>query len=123
MTRAVGVVVLLVSAVVPALFTTGTLPAYGPSQILFNFGRPPVVSGTGQRWGLRPPSDQVRRETAALWNLLQLWPAARVIDIACGHGRHALELAQRGADVIGFDFAVTLLNRARWIIAEHGSAL
>lgn len=74
--------------------------------------------GYGQRWGLRPPSDQVRREAGALWNLLELSPTSRVIDIACGHGRHALALAERGAAVVGLDFAVALLNRARQLEEE-----
>ena len=74
--------------------------------------------GYGQRWGLLPPSDHVRREAAALWNLLQLSPASRVIDIGCGHGRHALALAERGAEVVGLDFAVALLNRARQLAEE-----
>jgi ubiquinone/menaquinone biosynthesis C-methylase UbiE len=74
--------------------------------------------GYGQRWGLRPPSEQVRREAGALWNLLQLSQAARVIDIACGHGRHLLALAERGARVVGLDFAVALLSRARELQAE-----
>ena len=69
--------------------------------------------GYGQRWGLRPPSEQVRREAAGLWNLLQLSPGSRVIDIGCGHGKYALALIERGADVVGLDFAVALLNRAR----------
>jgi ubiquinone/menaquinone biosynthesis C-methylase UbiE len=74
--------------------------------------------GYGQRWRLLPPSDQVRREAAALWNLLQLSPTSRVIDIGCGHGRHALALAERGAEVVGLDFAVALLNRARQLAEE-----
>lgn len=69
--------------------------------------------GYGQRWGLHPPSEQVRREAAALWNLLQLSPASRVVDIGCGHGKYALALIERGAEVVGLDFAVALLNRAR----------
>jgi SAM-dependent methyltransferase len=74
--------------------------------------------GYGQRWGLRPLSEQVRGEAAALWNLLQLSHVARVIDIGCGHGRHALALAERGAEVVGLDFAVALLNRARELQTE-----
>jgi ubiquinone/menaquinone biosynthesis C-methylase UbiE len=76
--------------------------------------------GYGQRWGLRPPTDHVRQEVGALWNLLHLSPASRVIDIGCGHGRHALALAERGAEVIGLDFAVALLNRARQLEQELG---
>src|SRR5262245_35774824 len=74
--------------------------------------------GYGQRWGLRPPSAEVRREAAALWNLLHLSAGARLIDVGCGHGRHALALAERGAAVIGLDFAVALLTRARELQAE-----
>ena len=40
------------------------------------------------------------------------------LDIGCGHGRHALALAERGPEVIGLDFAVALLNRARHLAAE-----
>jgi ubiquinone/menaquinone biosynthesis C-methylase UbiE len=74
--------------------------------------------GYGQRWGLRAPSELVRREAAALWNVLQLSHGARVIDIACGHGRHGLALAERGASVVGLDLAVALLSRARELQAE-----
>jgi ubiquinone/menaquinone biosynthesis C-methylase UbiE len=65
------------------------------------------------RWGLPPPSGHVRLEAAGLWALLQLSATSRVIDIGCGHGRHALTLSERGPEVIGLDFAVTLLNRAQ----------
>ena len=74
--------------------------------------------GYGQRWGLRPPSDQVRLEAGGLWTLLRMAPGARLIDIGCGHGRHALALATLGADVIGIDNAVALLSRARDLATE-----
>src|SRR5262245_28002258 len=77
--------------------------------------------GYGQRWGLAAPSDQVRLETDGVWNLLRLAPASRVIDIGCGHGRHALALAERGADVVGLDFATALLNRARQLAVERST--
>jgi ubiquinone/menaquinone biosynthesis C-methylase UbiE len=74
--------------------------------------------GYAQRWGLPGPSDQVRVEANGLYDWLQLSPTSRVIDIGCGHGRHAAALAERGPDVIGVDFAVALLNRARHLTAE-----
>jgi D-alanine-D-alanine ligase len=74
--------------------------------------------GYAQRWGVPPPSDRVRSEAGGLWNLLQLSRASCVIDIGCGHGRHALVLAERGADVIGLDFSSALLDRARDLAAE-----
>ncbi|MGE5837984.1 MAG: class I SAM-dependent methyltransferase [Acidobacteriota bacterium] len=73
--------------------------------------------GYGQRWGLRAPSDQVRLEADGLSRLLQLSPVSRVIDIGCGHGRHAIALAERGSNVIGLDGAAALLNRARQLAA------
>lgn len=79
--------------------------------------------GYGQRWGLRPPSDQVRLEAGGLWTLLRMAPGARLIDIGCGHGRHALALATLGADVIGIDNAVALLNRARDLAAHAHAAI
>jgi 2-polyprenyl-3-methyl-5-hydroxy-6-metoxy-1,4-benzoquinol methylase len=37
----------------------------------------------------------------------------RVLDIGCGTGRHAIELAGRGYDVTGIDLSDSLLKRAR----------
>ena len=74
--------------------------------------------GYAQRWGLPAPSAHVRSEVADLWRLLELAPNARVLDIGCGHGRHALTLAERGAEVIGVDCAVALLDRARHLAAD-----
>jgi SAM-dependent methyltransferase len=74
--------------------------------------------GYAERWGLPAPSDGVRAEAAGLWTLLRLLPASRVVDIACGHGRHALALAQRGSDVVGVDFSAPLLRRARELAGE-----
>ena len=75
--------------------------------------------GYAQRWGLLAPADGVRLEAAGLWTLLRLSPTCRIIDIGCGHGKHALALAERGSEVIGLDFAVTLLHRARQLAAER----
>ncbi len=36
----------------------------------------------------------------------------RILDLACGFGRHALELAQRGCQVVGFDISKELLEKA-----------
>jgi SAM-dependent methyltransferase len=57
-------------------------------------------------------------EAGALWNLLQLSSTSRVIDIGCGHGRYALALAERGPEIVGLDFSVALLNRARHLAAD-----
>jgi ubiquinone/menaquinone biosynthesis C-methylase UbiE len=45
-------------------------------------------------------------------------PTSRIIDIGCGHGRHALAFAERGTEVIGLDSAAALLDRARHLAAD-----
>ncbi len=37
----------------------------------------------------------------------------RVLDLACGPGRHAAQFARRGANVVGFDLSMPLLSRAK----------
>ncbi len=44
---------------------------------------------------------------------LGLEPGARVLDLACGHGRHAVELARRGYRVTGLDLSERSLVLAR----------
>lgn len=53
-------------------------------------------------------SAQVDRVVAAL----SLAPGARVLDMGCGHGRHALELARRGFAVTGVDRVAGFVERA-----------
>ncbi len=40
-------------------------------------------------------------------------PGARVLDLCCGYGRHALSLAERGYQVTGLDNSRFLIDRAR----------
>jgi ubiquinone/menaquinone biosynthesis C-methylase UbiE len=70
-------------------------------------------TGYAQRWPLSAPSDQTRREAAALWTLLALTRNDRLIDIGCGHGKYSLAFSELGARVVGLDFAASLLDRAR----------
>lgn len=50
---------------------------------------------------------------------LALDPGARVLDLACGHGRHSIRLAKRGYVVTGLDLSEVFLERAR---ADAGTA-
>ena len=43
----------------------------------------------------------------------------RVLDMGCGTGRHALWLAQAGADVTGIDFSEAMLAKAREKTASY----
>jgi SAM-dependent methyltransferase len=53
-----------------------------------------------------------RREMARLIDVLQLPVGARVLDVPCGHGRHAHLLAEAGYDVDGLDYSEHLLAKA-----------
>jgi SAM-dependent methyltransferase len=51
---------------------------------------------------------------------LALESGARILDVACGHGRHSLGLARRGYRVIGVDSSETSLALARERAGEAG---
>lgn len=58
-------------------------------------------------------------EASVIWSLLGLRPGARVLDVACGHGRHAWPLAREGAEVFGLERSDRYLRRA--IVNSGGS--
>jgi SAM-dependent methyltransferase len=68
---------------------------------------------TEERWTRAPA------EADQLVKLLKLRPAARVLDLCCGPGRHSMELAQRGFRVTGVDRTKTYLNDARKLARKH----
>ena len=55
---------------------------------------------------------QTRREARFIIDRLGLEPGARVLDLACGTGRHAIELARHGYDMVGLDLSMVMLKRA-----------
>ena len=85
---------------------------------MLNWARDYFEVGYAQRWSLHGPSDQVRQDAAGLWDVMGLSPGARLIDIGCGHGKYAVALAERGASVIGLDFAASLLDRAKALTVD-----
>lgn len=60
------------------------------------------------------------REATIVWDVLALRDGVEVLDLACGHGRIANRLAQRGARVTGLDADRFFLERARQDAAERG---
>jgi 2-polyprenyl-3-methyl-5-hydroxy-6-metoxy-1,4-benzoquinol methylase len=54
---------------------------------------------------------------------LGLQPGARVLDLGCGFGRHAVALAELGHHVTGLDLSETLLAHAAHLAQEHHVAL
>jgi SAM-dependent methyltransferase len=66
--------------------------------------------------------------------LLQLHPPRRILDLPCGQGRHAIELARRGYEVTGVDLSPYMLQvageradaigvRVRWLAGDMREAL
>lgn len=47
----------------------------------------------------------------------------RILDIGCGTGRHAIELATRGYSVVGIDLSESLLARATQKASERGLSI
>src|SRR5262245_41806156 len=72
-------------------------------------------------WLAVPSAEQTRGEADFLERTLGLAPGARVLDVPCGGGRHAVELAARGSEVTGVDFAPEFLAAARSLAAERGA--
>jgi len=54
-----------------------------------------------------------------LLSLLKLHPGSRLLDVACGRGRHARMLARHGYDVTGIDLAAESIAFARRFEDEH----
>jgi SAM-dependent methyltransferase len=59
-----------------------------------------------------PDAAQTDKEVDALAELLPA-PPARVLDVACGQGRHSIRLARRGYEVVGIDASASFLATAR----------
>lgn len=57
--------------------------------------------------------DLTRREVDFVAEALGLHGVETILDLACGGGRHSLELARRGLTVIGLDLVAPVLAHAR----------
>ena len=69
---------------------------------------------------LRIPEERTRSEVDFVVERLELEPGARVLDVACGHGRHSLELARRGFEVTGVDLSPRSIALAREAAGRDG---
>jgi SAM-dependent methyltransferase len=63
--------------------------------------------------------ERTAAEVELVWRLLELEPGLEVLDLACGHGRIANALAERGARVTGLDATPLFLELARADAAER----
>jgi ubiquinone/menaquinone biosynthesis C-methylase UbiE len=74
-----------------------------------------VITGYGA-WSKsydEPGNPVIALEQPAVWSFIDRLPPGRALDAACGTGRHARHLVERGHDVLGVDLTQEMLVRAR----------
>jgi SAM-dependent methyltransferase len=59
--------------------------------------------------------SEAREAVALVEHVARVPHGARVLDLACGYGRHALALAEAGYRVVGLDNSTRLIDRAKEI--------
>lgn len=61
-----------------------------------------------------PPNlaELTRRDVDFIEESLRLKKGSRILDLACGFGRHSMELAERGYEMVGLDLSMQLLQKA-----------
>lgn len=70
---------------------------------------------------LTPQATQ--SEAEFVLSALELQPGAQLLDVGCGYGRHAMELAARGFHVVGLDLSLPLLVRGGEEANRRGLAI
>ena len=71
-------------------------------------------------WKAAMPPEVTRAEAEFLVRTLRLAPGSRVLDVPCGAGRLAIELAARGCRMTGVDISPEFLETARSTARERG---
>jgi SAM-dependent methyltransferase len=71
----------------------------------------------------QPKPSYVQREVNFIEESLGVEKGAVVLDLACGTGSHAVELASRGYSVVGFDLSLAMLARASDEAQDRGQKL
>jgi len=76
-------------------------------------------------WRLAMTPEITATEVQFLERALAIAPGARLLDVPCGNGRHAIELAKRGCRLTGIDLAAEYIDEARrapvdaeWILGD-----
>ncbi len=107
-------------------------PAGGPFGLMPQLGAlapPPMSESAANRKKIRPwwedlfnddfirtmaklADADIAREATFIEESLGCEAGATILDLACGTGRHAVELASRGYQVVGFDLSLSMLARA-----------
>ena len=69
------------------------------------------------RWEI---AEEEARNVASLLKTIGVVESSKILDLGCGNGRIAVNLAKLGYDVIGIDISPLLVSDAKKKAAEHG---
>lgn len=58
-------------------------------------------------------SERTVKEVDFVVQATSLQPSDKILDLACGHGRHSIELAKRGFNVTGLDYSEPFIEKAK----------
>jgi ubiquinone/menaquinone biosynthesis C-methylase UbiE len=64
-------------------------------------------------WAPYITEEQTLKEVEFMEKFLSFFPGCKILDVCCGHGRHCIQLAKRGYEVVGVDLSEKLLEVAR----------
>ncbi|MFX0078184.1 MAG: class I SAM-dependent methyltransferase [Candidatus Hermodarchaeota archaeon] len=64
--------------------------------------------------------QRLAHEIPFLIKIVQDTPNARILDLACGSGRHAVALASQGYEVTGLDLSPQMIEAAKHHVKEKG---
>ncbi|HVG36334.1 MAG TPA: methyltransferase domain-containing protein, partial [Thermoplasmata archaeon] len=67
----------------------------------------------GSDYLIRYVHPETPAQVEAIDKILHVRKGGRILDVACGAGRHTIELAKRGYRVTGFDLSSPLLAEGR----------
>jgi len=71
------------------------------------------------KWGLHDEATQIE-EAESVLRLVGKRKPLRILDLACGIGRHAVHYAKHGHQVTGLDISETFIGEARKLAREMG---
>jgi SAM-dependent methyltransferase len=71
----------------------------------------------------RLTDGQMAQEVRFIEDSLGVEKGGAVLDLGCGTGRHAIDLAHRGYQVVGFDLSLAMLAKASEEAQERGAKL
>jgi SAM-dependent methyltransferase len=82
-----------------------------------------IFSDDFLRTMLRGEKSAIGHECDFIEDRLGLEKGAVMLDLGCGAGEHAVELARRGYNVVGYDLSLAMLARAQDEAQERGQQL